>query len=267
MNVMDMFSLKGKVAVVTGGYGLYGAAMTEALAEAGAAVITASRSLEKNERFAASLREKGLEVYGDTYDQGDERTILAFRDRVLERFGKVDVLVNNSVARGLANGGFKGDLSGFIQSITVNGAGFFAVTRAFGENMEERRSGSIINIGSYMGSLGRNPALYEGTNGTMGGWDAGDYYYHKGGMHQFTRYLASYYGQFNVRCNCLALGGCYNGDRPQHPAFLEAYGKATFLGRMADPDDVKGIVVYLASDASLYTTGTVIPVDGGYSAK
>ena len=264
---MEMFSLKGKVAVVTGGYGLYGTPMTEALAEAGATVITASRSLEKNEEFAASCREKGLDVYGETYDQSDEKSILAFRDRVLARFGKVDILVNNSAARGLFTGGFQGDIEGFAKSLAVNGAGFYAVTRAFGENMEKRGSGSIINIGSYMGNLALNPALYEGTNGAMGGWDFGDYFYHKGGMHQFTRFLASYYGQFNVRCNCLALGGCYNEAKPQHPAFLEAYGKATCLGRMANPEDVKGIIVYLASDASLYTTGAIIPIDGGYSAK
>lgn len=264
MNVMEMFSLKGKVAVITGGYGLYGSQMTEALAEAGAAVITASRTLEKNEAFAASLREKGLAVYADCYDQSDEKSILAFRDRVIEKYGKVDILVNNAVLRGCFKGGFWGELEGFTRSLAVNGAGFFAVTRAFGENMEKRRAGSIINIGSYMGNLAPNQHLYAGTGGTMGGWGGADYFYHKGGMHQFTRFLAAYYGEFNVRCNCLALGGLFNN---QHPAFVEEYNKSTFLGRMANEEDVKGIIVYLASDASLYTTGTVIPVDGGYSAK
>ena len=264
MNVMEMLSLKGKVAVITGGYGEYGSQMTEALAEAGATVITASRNLEKNQAFAAKLRERGLDVHGDSFDQGDEKSVIALRDRVMKEFGKVDVLVNNSVLRGAFKGDFWGDLEGFTKSLAVNGTGLYAVTRAFGQNMEERKSGSIINIGSYMGSLGKNATLYAGTNGAMGGWGGGDYFYHKGGMHQFTRFLASYYGQFNVRCNCLALGGLFNH---QHPAFLEEYAKATFLGRMANNEDVKGIVVYLASDASLYTTGTVIPIDGGYSAK
>ena len=264
MHVMELLSLKGKTAVITGGYGLYGSQMTTALAEAGATVVTASRSLEKNETFAASLREQGLEVFGESYDQGDEKSILAFRDRVLEKYGKVDVLVNNSVLRGCFKGGLQGDLEGFTQSLAVNGSGFFAVTRAFGENMERRRAGSIINIGSYMGSLGPSMELYEGTEGTMGNWSFADYFYHKGGMHQFTRFLAAYYGRFGVRCNCLALGGLYTG---QHPAFVEQYNKSTFLGRMAGEEDVKGIAVYLASDASSYVTGAVIPVDGGYSAK
>ncbi len=264
MNVMDLLSLKGKTAVVTGGYGLYGSQITTALAEAGATVITASRNLEKNVSFAASLRERGLEVYGESYDQADEKSILAFRDRVLEKYGKTDVLVNNSVLRGCFRGGLQGDLAGFTQSLAVNGSGFFAVTRAFGENMEKRRAGSIINIGSYMGNLGPSMSLYEGTEGTMGDWSFADYFYHKGGMHQFTRFLAAYYGRFNVRCNCLALGGLYTG---QHPAFVEQYNKSTFLGRMAGEEDVKGVVVYLASDASAYVTGAVLPVDGGYSAR
>ncbi len=264
MNVMDLLSLKGKVAVVTGGTGKYGSQITEGLAEAGATVITASRNLNKNEAFAAELRAKGLEVYGESYDQADESSILALRDRIKKTYGRVDTLVNNSVVRGLFSGGFYGDSEGFAQSLDVNGRGFFVVTRAFGQIMEEQKSGSIINIGSYMGMLGPNQTLYQGTEGTMGGWGGGDYFYHKGGMHQFTRFLAAYYGEFNVRCNCLSLGGLFAN---QHPAFVEEYSKACFIHRLANNDDIKGILVYLASDASLYTTGTIIPVDGGYSAK
>ncbi len=264
MNVMELLSLKGKVAVITGGYGLYGSQMTRALAEAGATVITASRTLEKNEAFAAELRKEGLDVYGECYDQSDEQSIIELRDRIKEKFGTVDILVNNSVLRGCFKGGFDGDIDGFTKSLEVNGSGFFAVTRAFGKIMEQNKKGSIINIGSYMGNLGPNQNLYAGTNGTMGGWGGADYFYHKGGMHQFTRFLAAYYGQFGVRCNCLSLGGLFNN---QHPAFVEEYSKSTFLGRMANNDDIKGMIVYLASDASAYTTGTVIAIDGGYSAK
>ena len=264
MNVMELFSLKGKVAVVTGGYGKYGSQITESLAEAGATVITASRSLEKNEAYAADLRAQGLDVYGESFDQADEASILAFRDRVKEKFGRCDILVNNSVLRGCFTGGFYGDSDGFAKSLDINGRGFFVVTRAFGEMMEAQKSGSIINIGSYMGMLAPNQTLYQGTGGTMGGWGGADYFYHKGGMHQFTRFLAAYYGEFNVRCNCLSLGGLFAN---QHPAFVEEYSKACMIHRLANNDDIKGIIVYLASDASLYTTGTIIPVDGGYSAK
>ena len=261
MHVFDLFSLKGKVALITGGYGLYGSQLTEALAEAGATVITASRSLEKNEAYAKELRERGYNVYGESYDQASEESILALKDRLIERFGKIDILVNNSVLR--CSKGFNGDAESFARSLAVNGTGLFLISRAFGNHMMENGSGSIINIGSYMGSLGVNDTLYEGAP-QITSRNAPDYYFHKGGMHNLTRFLAGYYGPYGIRCNCLALGGLFNN---QPEPFLEQYKKATFLGRMADKEDIKGMIVYLASDASKYTTGTVIPIDGGYSAK
>ena len=265
MHVLDMFKLDGRVALVTGGAGKYGSQITEALAEAGATVITASRTLAKNEEFAEKMRARGLKVYADSYDQADEQSILALRDRLVAKFGKVDILVNNSALRGCFRGGFDGgEIAGFAQSLAVNGAGLFAMSRAFGNVMAENGWGSIINIGSYMGNLGPNEVLYEGTGGAMGGFGGPDYFYHKAGMHNLTRFMASRYGPKGVRCNCLSLGGLFNN---QPEPFLEAYAKATFLGRMAGPEDVKGIIVYLASDASAYMTGAVIPVDGGYSAK
>lgn len=261
MHVFDLFSLKGKVALITGGYGLYGSQLTEALAEAGATVITASRSLDKNEAYAAELRAKGYEVYGEAFDQADEASILALRDRLIARFGKVDILVNNSVLRCCKD--FNGPAENFARSMEVNATGLFLISRAFGNHMAERKEGSIINIGSYMGSLGINDTLYEDVP-HISSRCAADYYFHKGGMHNLTRFLAGYYGPDGVRCNCLALGGLFNH---QPEPFLEQYKKATFLGRMAECDDIKGMIVYLASDASRYTTGTVIPIDGGYSAK
>lgn len=264
MHVMELLSLKGKVALVTGGAGKYGKPMVEALAEAGATVITASRTLDKNEEYAAFLREKGLNVYAEAYDQGSEESILALRDRLVKAYGKVDVLVNNSALRGCFSGGFNGGtMDGFAESLRVNGAGMFILSRALGNVMAENGGGSIINIGSYMGNLGPNEPLYEGTDG-MSALGGPDYFYHKSGMHNLTRFLAGNYGPKGVRCNCLALGGLFAN---QHPAFVENYSKATYVGRLACEEDVKGIIVYLASDASKYLTGTVIPLDGGYSAK
>ncbi len=261
MNVMDMFSLKGKVALVTGGAGNYGSQMVEALAEAGATVWTASRTLEKNEVFAASLREKGYDVHAGSYDQTDENSIQALFDTIITKHGHVDILVNNSVTR-VGKGYYKSaeDLNG---SFAGNATGLIIITRIFGDHMAERGSGSIINIGSYMGMLGCNETLYEGCT-HISSIGAADYFFHKGGMHNLTRFMASRYGPKGVRCNCLSLGGLFNN---QPEPFLEAYAKATFLGRLAGPEDVKGIIVYLASDASSYMTGAVIPVDGGYSAK
>lgn len=261
MNVMKMFDLSGKVALVTGGAGNYGRQMVEALAEAGATVWTASRTLEKNEAFAAQLRQQGYEVYADSYDQADEESIKGLLARMVEKHGHVDILVNNSVLR--CTKGFYSDPELLNKSFAANATGLILMCRTFGDQMAQQGSGSIINIGSYMGMLGCNETLYEGCP-QISSIGANDYYFHKGGVHNYSRFVASHYGPKGVRCNCLSLGGLFNN---QPEPFLEAYAKATFLGRMANGDDIKGILVYLASDASAYMTGAVIPVDGGYSAK
>lgn len=261
MHVLEMFQLNGKVALVTGGAGNYGRQMTLALAEAGATVITASRTLESNEAYAAQLRSQGLQVYADSFDQADDASVKALLVRLTARFGKVDILVNNSVLRCFKD--YHGPAEDFAKSMAVNATGLFLMTRAFGDHMAENGGGSIINIGSYMGDLGCNETLYEGCE-HITSIGAADYFFHKGGMHNYTRYVASRYGKAGVRCNCLSLGGLFN-NQPQ--PFQEAYAKATFLGRLANGEDIKGIIVYLASEASRYTTGAVIPIDGGYSAK
>lgn len=262
-NVLEMFSLEGKVALVTGGAGKYGSQITKALLQAGADVWVASRSLEKNQRFAEELKVEGYDkIHAAAYDQADEESIFALRDAILKEHGKCDILVNNSVYRATVDAWYD-DAEFFRKSMEINGVGFFMITRAFGKVMAEQGSGSIINIGSYMGELGADEYLYEGIEG-MHGWDGPDYFFHKGGMHNMTRLIAGYYGPSGVRCNCLSLGGLFNN---QDPRFVERYSRKTFLKRMANQTDIMGIIVYLASDASAYTTGAVINVDGGYTAK
>ncbi|MBE6563300.1 MAG: SDR family oxidoreductase [Ruminococcaceae bacterium] len=264
MNVLDMFKLDGKVALVTAGAGRYGKQMVLALLQAGADVWVASRSLEKNEKFAEELKAEGYDkIHAAAYDQGDEASILALRDKIVAEHGRFDILVNNSVFRPDGDDGWYDDAEYFEQSLAINGTGFFLITRAFGKIMAEQGSGSIINIGSYMGDLGADEYLYEGIEG-MDGFSSPDYFFVKGGMHNMTKLIAGFYGPKGVRCNCLSLGGLFNH---QDPRFLERYEKKTFLKRMANQTDIMGMIVYLASDASQYMTGAVIPLDGGYSAK
>ena len=260
MNIMESFSLKGKTAVVTGGSGLYGRQMVEALAQAGAKVYTASRSLESNEKFAKQMREKGLNVYAGEVDQGNEESIKKFLSEITKNGEKIDVLVNNSVLR--ITKGYQTDSVLFDESMHVNGTGLMMISRAFGDHMAQNGGGSIINIGSYMGILGPDYELYKDTD--MSTDFAGDYFFHKGGMNNYTRFLASYYGKNNVRCNVLNLGGFFNN---QPELFVKRYCAKTFLNRMANENDIMGSVVFLASDASSYITGAAIAVDGGYSAK
>ncbi|HEO71893.1 MAG TPA: SDR family oxidoreductase [Candidatus Hydrogenedentes bacterium] len=262
MGVLELFSLKDKVALVTGGAGLYGRQIVRAVAEAGAQTFIASRNVQALEGVAAAHRDAGLDVTGLQYDQRDEPSILALRDAILQRSdGRFDILVNNTVSRPLTNG-FQSDVAQFAESMRVNATGLFAITRAFGDAMAQRGEGSIINIGSIMGVVGPDPTNYRGTN--MSAWSP-DYFFHKGGMINFTRFIGSYYGSKNVRCNCVSPGGLRTENHPE--AFVRNYSEHTFLGRLANETDLMGVIVFLASDASRYITGENIMVDGGYAAK
>jgi NAD(P)-dependent dehydrogenase (short-subunit alcohol dehydrogenase family) len=261
MAVLDTFSLKDKAALVTGGAGLYGRQILRAVAEAGAKTFVASRNVQGLEELAAKHRADGLDVTALQYDQGDEKSILALRDEVLARAGRCDVLVNNAVLRPMKKG-YRDDASTFEQSMKVNATGLFIITRAFGDVMAEHGKGSIINIGSIQGMIGPDETIYCGTD--ISGWYP-DYFFHKGGVINFTRFTASYYGSKGVRCNCVSPGG-YQTEK-HLPLFVKQYSERTFLGRMANDTDLMGVIVFLASDASVYITGTNIPADGGYTAK
>jgi NAD(P)-dependent dehydrogenase (short-subunit alcohol dehydrogenase family) len=143
----------------------------------------------------------------------------------------------------------------------VNATGLFLMIRTFGEVMCRRKQGSIVNIGSMQGMVGPSPELYEGTDI---GVPPPDYFFHKGGMINLTRYYASVFGANGVRVNCILPGGFFNH---QPEPFLKQYSKRTMLGRMADEQDLGGPTVFLLSEASRYITGVNLPVDGGYSAK
>jgi NAD(P)-dependent dehydrogenase (short-subunit alcohol dehydrogenase family) len=257
-SVVDLLKLNGKVAVVTGGAGLFGRQIVEALAEPGARTFIASRDLPKLEECAATYRSRGFDVTALPLDQGDEQSIDQLLKRVVEIAGTVDVLVNNAVLRTMKD--WEDATETFDQSLHVNGTGVFMMTRAFGRHMASRKRGSIINISSIQGIVGPDFTLYEGL-----GWDIPpDYFFHKGGMIQLTRYAAAKLGPSGVRVNCISPGGFFNH---QNPTFVERYNAKTFLGRMANDTDLKGSVVFLASDASAYVTGVNLAVDGGYTAK
>ena len=261
MNVLESFKLDEKIAVVTGGAGLYGFQIVEALAEAGATVYVASRNRENNERKMKNLLDCGYKISVLEFDLENEASILALCDEVYKREGRVDILVNNAVLR--CTNGYTDTAENFTRSMIANATGLFIISRAFGDRMAKNGGGSIINIGSYMGILGPDYTLYEDTGMNVNGAPA-DYFFHKGGITNYTRFLASHYGAGAVRANCIELGGLYDG---QNEKFVERYNRKTPLGRMANGTDLKGLIVYLASEASAYMTGAIIPLDGGYSVK
>jgi len=258
MRILEKFSLLGKVAIVTGGAGLYGKFIVEGLTEAEAFVYIASRNIDKCKEFAEELKEKGYEVEAIRLDQSDEESINSLREKIVREKGKIDILINNAVLRPMKS--YYDEVEKFRISMEVNAVGIFNLTRTIGEVMREQRNGSIINISSIQGIVGPDFTLYEGTDMDV----PPDYFFHKGGLINLTRYFASRLGPYNVRVNCISPGGLYTG---QDERFVKRYNKRTFLGRMADGEDIKGVVVFLASDASSYITGANIVVDGGYTAK
>jgi NAD(P)-dependent dehydrogenase (short-subunit alcohol dehydrogenase family) len=255
------FSLEHKVVVQFGGTGLLGRALVAALAGARATLVVASRNRTSLEELAARECAAGRSVAVDEVDITAEASLAALRDRILARHGRIDGIVFNAVARTMRGPG--GTLESWSASMATNATGCFATLRTFGDAMAAAGRGSIVNIASMMGMVGMNPWLYEET----GAVPAPDYFFHKGGLLNLTRYLASHYGARGVRVNAVSPGGIYNPGNPQPPAFLARYAPMTMLGRMADAAEIGGAVVFLLSDASTYVTGANLPVDGGYTAK
>ncbi|MES2506057.1 MAG: SDR family oxidoreductase [Verrucomicrobiota bacterium] len=257
--MLPSFSLKDKTVLLTGAAGLFGRGLASALAEAGATLIIASRSAENLQAVAAAETALGHRVHAEAFDQGDEASILDLRARIEARFGPLHGLVNNSVLRSMK--GTLGSVAQWEDSMRVNATGLMLMHRHFGTAMAEAGRGSIVNIGSIQGMIGPSYELYAGTS--MGDMPP-DYFFHKGGMLNLTRFYAALYGPKNVRVNCLAPGGFFNN---QPELFVQRYSEHTMLNRMADDDDLGGSVVFLLSEASRYITGVNLPVDGGYTAK
>lgn len=256
---MRLFQIDGKVALVTGGAGIYGVHIVRALAEAGAHVIIASRDTTKCKGLAELMHSEGLSAEAAKLDLTSEFSIRCLREKILDNHGRLDVLVNNAVAR---SGGDLRNVTAaeWETAMKVNSTGLFLACQIFSESMQEALSGSIINIASIYGMVGYDATIYKGTQLS----NPVNYAFAKGGMISLTRHLASFLAPFNVRANCLSPGGFRNEDTPVE--FVPNYSRRTPLGRMAEPDDIKGPVVFLASEASRYVTGQNLPVDGGWTA-
>lgn len=258
MNVKDLLSLKGKVLLVTGGAGNYGKCIVEGLAEADGTVITASRNLAAGQAIADQFRARGLDVHALRVDQGDPASVAALKTAILSQFGRLDGFVNNAVSRPMKS--YDAPIEDFAESMRVNATGSMDILREMADLIGQSGGGSIINIGSMMGMYGPDLSNYEGT---AMGTPPPDYFFHNAGLLNLTRYLAQVLGGKNIRVNCISPGGLFN-HQPER--FLENYCKKVPLRRMANQDDIKGLVVLLASEAGAYINGENILMDGGLNA-
>lgn len=258
MDVKDLLNLKGKTILVTGGAGLYGKSIVEGLAEAGGTVITASRSLKNGQDVAESMRNKGLDVHAMQVDQGNHESVLALKSEIIKSFGKLDVFVNNAVARPMK--GYDDSLEHFAESMHINATGMMDIIREMCDLIGRGGGGSVINISSMMGMFGPDLSNYEGTDM---GTPPPDYFFHNAGVINLTRYLTRVLADKHIRVNCVSPGGLFNN---QNEHFLKNYCKKVPGGRMANNDDIKGLMVLLASDAGAYINGENILMDGGMHA-
>ena len=266
---MDLFSLKNKTAIVTGALGLIGKEHCRALSEVGANVIVLDIDEQKCNQFAKTL---STESIGLGINVTDPESIKNVRDKVLEKFRHIDILVNNAAINDMfedpkaASEQSKFEnypLELWQKSVDVNLTGVFLCSQILGFEMAKHKSGSIINVASTYGITAPDQSLYIKEDGTQSFYKPPAYSATKGAVIMFTRYLSAYWGKDGVRVNTLTPGGVENN---QDEFFVEKYSAKTILGRMAKPTDYKGALIFLASDASSYMTGANLVVDGGWTA-
>ncbi len=259
-SVQRLFDLSGRVALITGASGYLGSDLAAALAEAGCRVVVASRDPKKARAAAEKLAgpEKGRHV-GVTIDQLDDESIERGFADAASAAGAIDILVNNGQASLSAD--WRSVTAEQFTSQLANATGYFLLARLLRDHAVDRGApASVIMLGSMYGMVASYPEAYEGVQ------PASPAAYHalKGGLIHLTRHLAVYWAKDGVRVNCLSPGPF---PAPGvSPVLIERLEGHSPMGRMGKPYELKGAVVFLASDASSYVTGQNLVVDGGWTA-
>lgn len=258
--IRELFDLTGKVALVTGATGHLGSALARALAEAGSSVVLASRDADRARRAADALpRPAGVRHHGVALDHMDPATLERGFTEALAVAGKVDVLVNNG-HEAEANDWTIVTAEQFTRQL-ANATGYFVLARLVRNHaVESGMPASIILLGSMYGQVASYPDAYEG----IGPASPVAYHALKGGIIQLTRHLAAYWAADGVRVNCLSPGPFPKDTAPE--ALVERLKSKLPMKRMGKPHELKGAVVFLASEASSFMTGQNLTIDGGWTA-
>jgi NAD(P)-dependent dehydrogenase (short-subunit alcohol dehydrogenase family) len=244
-----MFSINDKVIVITGGNGLLGKQMVSTFREQGATVVAADIYFE----------EKSEDDF--IIDITDENSVKEGIAAIVKKYNRIDGWVNNAYPRTKDWGNKFEDISpeSWRKNVDMHLNGYFLCCQVVLEQMKNQRFGSLINMSSIYGLVGPDFTVYEGTEMTM----PAAYSAIKGGLNNFTRYLASYYGAYQIRVNTVSPGGIFDN---QPESFVNNYNKKVPMKRMGSPKDIVSAVYFLLTDDSSYVTGHNLVVDGGWSA-
>jgi NAD(P)-dependent dehydrogenase (short-subunit alcohol dehydrogenase family) len=257
----DLFMLTGKTAYIAGGLGVIGSEISRAFMQAGAKTIILDKKKHAGETFALQQRKLGFDVMYEYMDVTALEDIDKSIARLCKKYGSPDVWVNTAYPK-TSDWGADIDhvsLRSWRKNTDMQLISYCWISRCVCQVMKKQKRGSLINLGSMYGVLGNDSSLYERTKTTA----PPAYAAIKGGIANMTRYLASFFGRYQVRVNTLCPGGVH---AHQDKAFVRKYIAKTPLRRMAEPRDVAAAALFLASDASSYITGTTFMVDGGFSS-
>jgi NAD(P)-dependent dehydrogenase (short-subunit alcohol dehydrogenase family) len=243
-----MFSIKNKIIVVTGGNGLLGKQMITTFRENGAIAISVDINFDQQGE------------YDFVMDITNENSVNSVVFSIVKKYNKIDGWVNNAYPR-TSDWGNKFEnivFESWRKNIDMHLNGYFLCCQVVLNQMKKQGSGSLINMSSIYGLIGPDFTIYDGTEMTM----PAAYSAIKGGLNNLTRYLASYYGKYQVRINTISPGGIYDN---QPESFVNNYNNKVPLKRMGMPKDIVSAVFYLLTDESSYVTGHNLVVDGGWS--
>lgn len=263
MNILNKFSLEGKKALIYAPEYVYGKDIAAGLAEAGAQVWLCGGDIAALEKVAADLAAEGVKVSGIVeHKQGTDAAALALSDYIKNTMGGVDIYVDNGSQQHLS--GWKHSYEDILESFRLTQLGLILTIQKVGTIMAEQGRGSVIFVSDYAALVGCDVQNYKDCPEEFEKDFSIDNGYIKGSYVNYARQAAGYLGEANCRCNTIAYGP-KAGTKPA--SFEEAFIKHSHIRRLATAEDIKGIAVFLASDASEFITGTTIPVDGGYVAK
>lgn len=271
----ELFNLKGRVVIITGGTGMLGSEYAKALASAGASIVLVDLDADVCEKKAGELENKFKNrMMGIKADITKKEEVKAMMEKVEQEFGRVDVLINNAAFNCPASdkincfASFEDyPLSLWKKSIDVNLTGaFFCTQEAIRLMLKKRIEGNIINICSTYGVVAPDQSIYASItcpeDSSKKFVKPADYSTTKSAILNFTRYIAAAFGKKGIRANTMTLGGVFDN---QDETFVKEYSKKTPLGRMANKTDYNGAILFLSSDASKYMTGANLIIDGGWT--